>query len=213
MFNDERIQIITNLILFIRLETKQLVFPNTILEINYLFYQKVGVLFYIYLQSVNLQYVKKLKFMIQRIQSIHYLIAGIFQLLFSFSILFTFSPNTNPSEILYFTAKGIQNQNFELLVADYKNFILCIFNAVLIFTVIFLFKKHALQLKLTRLFILLVIVEVLFIFLSYQNINAQGNVSIGWEVIYLPISLVFSLAAYRKVKKDWELLKSVDRIR
>jgi hypothetical protein len=213
MFNDERIQIITNLILFIRLETKQLVFPNTILVINYLFYQKVGVLFYIYLQSVNLQYVKKLKFMIQRIQSIHYLIAGIFQLLFSFSILFTFSPNTNPSEILYFTAKGIQNQNFELLVADYKNFILCIFNAVLIFTVIFLFKKHALQLKLTRLFILIVIVEVLFIFLSYQNINAQGNVSIGWEVIYLPISLVFSLAAYRKVKKDWELLKSVDRIR
>jgi hypothetical protein len=57
MFNDERIQIITNLKLFIRLETKQLVFPNAILVIIYLFYQKVGVLFYIYLQSVNIQYV------------------------------------------------------------------------------------------------------------------------------------------------------------
>ena len=110
-------------------------------------------------------------------------------------------------------AQEIQNQNFELLVSDYKNFILCIFNAVLIFIVIFLFKKQALQLKLTRLFILIVIVEAFFIFLSYQNISAQGNVNIGWEIIYLPISLVFSLAAYRKVKKDWELLKSVDRIR
>ena len=57
MFNDERIQIITNLKLFIRLETKQLVFPNAILVIIYLFYQKVGLLFYIYLQSVNIQYV------------------------------------------------------------------------------------------------------------------------------------------------------------
>ncbi len=57
MFNDERIQIITNLKVFIRLETKQLVFPNAILVIIYLFYQKVGVLFYIYLQSVNIQYV------------------------------------------------------------------------------------------------------------------------------------------------------------
>jgi hypothetical protein len=151
--------------------------------------------------------------MIQRIQSIHYLIAGIFQLLFSFSVLFTFNPTTNPTEILYFTAKGIQNQNFELLVADYKNFILCIFNAILIFAVIFLFKKHALQLKLTRLFSLIIIVEAFFIFLSYQNISAQGSVTVGWEIIYLPISLVFSLAAYRKVKKDWELLKSVDRIR
>lgn len=198
---------------FIRLETKQLVFPITILVIIYLFYQKLGVLFYIYLQSVIIQYVKKPKFMIQRIQSIHYLIAGIFQLLFSFSVLFSINPSANPTEILYFTAKGIQNQNFELLVSDYKNFILCIFNAVLIFIVIFLFKKQALQLKLTRLFILIVIVEAFFIFLSYQNISAQGNVNIGWEIIYLPISLVFSLAAYRKVKKDWELLKSVDRIR
>ncbi len=198
---------------FIRLETKQLVFPITILVIIYLFYQKLGVLFYIYLQSVIIQYVKKPKFMIQRLQSIHYLIAGIFQLLFSFSVLFTINPCANPTEILYFTAKGIQNQNFELLVSDYKNFILCIFNAVLIFIVIFLFKKQALQLKLTRLFILIVIVEAFFIFLSYQNISAQGNVNIGWEIIYLPISLVFSLAAYRKVKKDWELLKSVDRIR
>ncbi|MEY5042019.1 MAG: hypothetical protein RLZZ414_1572 [Bacteroidota bacterium] len=188
-------------------------FPITILVIIYLFYQKLGVLFYIYLQSVIIQYVKKPKFMIQRLQSIHYLIAGIFQLLFSFSVLFTINPSANPTEILYFTAKGIQNQNFELLVSDYKNFILCIFNAVLIFIVIFLFKKQALQLKLTRLFILIVIVEAFFIFLSYQNISAQGNVNIGWEIIYLPISLVFSLAAYRKVKKDWELLKSVDRIR
>ena len=142
----------------------------------------------------------------------------------------------NPMEWMYFQSDSIQLKDIhkkfgkkkfdyrqvmeqeptpiiELLVSDYKNFILCIFNAVLIFIVIFLFKKQALQLKLTRLFMLIVIVEAFFIFLSYQNISAQGNVNIGWEIIYLPISLVFSLAAYRKVKKDWELLKSVDRIR
>jgi len=189
------------------------VFPNAILVINYLFYQKVGVLFYIYLQTIKCLYVKKLKFMIQRIQSIHYLIAGLFQLLFCFSILFTFSPTANPTEILYFTSKGIENQAHELLVSDYKNFILCLLNALLIFVVIFLFKKQALQLKLTRLFILIIVVEAFFLFLSYQNISAQGNVTVGWEIIYLPISLVFALAAYRKVKKDWELIKSVDRIR
>jgi len=81
----------------------------------------------------------------------------------------------------------------------------------------FLYKKRQIQVKLCQLEMLINVIFVVLVFLYFvpnvqETINAQiVTYGIG---IYLPLaSLIFTLLAIRGIKKDIELLKSVDRIR
>ena len=81
------------------------------------------------------------------------------------------------------------------------------------------FKKRARQMWLIKLaMVLAVLVLIGFAFDHYQNIqalklNGELDMNYGLPVIFPPASLILLWLAYRGVKKDEDLIKSVDRLR
>ena len=136
--------------------------------------------------------------MIQRIQTIYLLItAGI-----SGGLSFAFNLWETLQEVAFF-AKD------ELLY-------LCLFlaSAALALWAIFMFKNRKFQFVLGRLNILLNLVLLgLFV---YQSLNLSGEADVSEKGIgvLLPVfSIVFLVLANRAIKKDEDLVKSVDRLR
>ncbi len=131
--------------------------------------------------------------MIQRIQTIYLLIASIAFALLSFKIPF-WSLN---DEFIY-----AQNDN--------KLYLLLITLFVFSLIGIFLFKKRTVQMKLLRLSILIEFVVVVRLFLTYSELNTPLNAKVFFLLMSAFVAL---LLAYRGVKKDENLVRSVDRIR
>ncbi len=84
--------------------------------------------------------------------------------------------------------------------------------------ILFSYKKRKRQLALGKLNFLLLLGLIVIIYLSIDSIAAElgtgvENVAYGWGT-YLPIiALAFQLLATRGVKRDEELIKSVERLR
>jgi hypothetical protein len=131
--------------------------------------------------------------MIQRIQTIYLLIASIAFALLSFKIPF-WSLN---DEFMY-----AQNDN--------KLYLLLITLFVFSLIGIFLFKKRTVQMKLLRLSILIEFVVVVRLFLTYRELNTPLDAKVFFLLMSAFVAL---LLAYRGVKKDEDLVRSVDRIR
>lgn len=131
--------------------------------------------------------------MIQRIQTIYLLIASIAFALLSFKIPF-WSLN---DEFMY-----AQNDN--------KVYLLLITLFVFSLIGIFLFKKRTVQMKLLRLSILIEFVVVVRLFLTYRELNTPLDAKVFFLLMSAFVAL---LLAYRGVKKDENLVRSVDRIR
>jgi hypothetical protein len=131
--------------------------------------------------------------MIQRIQTIYLLIASIAFALLSFKIPF-WSLN---DEFIY-----AQNDN--------KLYLLLITLFVFSLIGIFLFKKRIVQMKLLRLSILIEFVVLVRLFLTYKELNAPLDAKVFFLLMSAFVAL---LLAYRGVKKDENLVRSVDRIR
>jgi hypothetical protein len=131
--------------------------------------------------------------MIQRIQTIYLLIASIAFALLSFKIPF-WSLN---DEFMY-----AQNDN--------KLYLLLITLFVFSLIGIFLFPKRTVQMKLLRLSILIEFVVVVRLFLTYRELNTPLDAKVFFLLMSAFVAL---LLAYRGVKKDENLVRSVDRIR
>lgn len=131
--------------------------------------------------------------MIQRIQTIYLLIASIAFALLSFKIPF-WSLN---DEFIY-----AQNDN--------KLYLLLITLFVFSLIGIFLFKKRTVQMKLLRLSILIEFVVLVRLFLTYIELNTPLDAKVFFLLMSAFVAL---LLAYRGVKKDENLVRSVDRIR
>lgn len=131
--------------------------------------------------------------MIQRIQTIYLLIASIAFALLSFKIPF-WSLN---DEFMY-----AQNDN--------KLYLLLITLFVFSLIGIFLFKKRIVQMKLLRLSILIEFVVLVRLFLTYKELNTPLDAKVFFLLMSAFVAL---LLAYRGVKKDENLVRSVDRIR
>ena len=93
---------------------------------------------------------------------------------------------------------------------DTKMFILTLAGALLSLVGIFMFKNRKLQMKLIRLSVLveLVIGVRLFIVLQEFEVSLNSNC-----IFLLAFTFVALIMAYRGVKKDDDLVRSVDRIR
>ena len=89
-------------------------------------------------------------------------------------------------------------------------FILTLAGALLSLVGIFMFKNRKLQMKLIRLAVLveLVIGVRLFIVLQEFEVSLNSNC-----IFLLAFAFVALIMAYRGVKKDDDLVRSVDRIR
>ncbi|GAB2780840.1 DUF4293 domain-containing protein [Salinimicrobium soli] len=136
--------------------------------------------------------------MLQRIQTIYLLLAA----LTSAGLIFVFSLWTGEAgEVVY--AEDI------LLV-----FGLFLLSAAISLITIFLFKNRKLQFVLGRLNILLNLILLgLFVYWSL-NISGESNISEKGIGMLIPVlSIVFLVLANKAIKKDEDLVKSVDRLR
>lgn len=131
--------------------------------------------------------------MIQRIQSIYLLVAAISMSLISFKV-----PVYNLNETL-FMAKD-----------DTKMFVLTIVGAIFSLLGLFMFKNRKFQMKLIRLTVLIQMIIGIRIFMLFNKFEVVLNNSFLFLMAFTLIALIM---AYRGVKKDDDLVRSVDRIR
>ena len=131
--------------------------------------------------------------MIQRIQSIYLLVATIAMALISFKV-------------------PVWTLNEQLFMAqdDTKMFILTVAGALLSLIGIFMFKNRKLQMKLIRLIVLVEMVIGVRLFMVLQEFEVSLNTNC---ILLLAFAFVAMIMAYRGVKKDDDLVRSVDRIR
>ena len=144
--------------------------------------------------------------MIQRIQTVYLLVAAII----SGGLIFVFSLWENADGNSIFATELIESDSMILKLIP----ILFIGSAVLSIIAIFQFKKRQLQFVLGRLNILTNL--ILLGFLVYQLLNLSGETSVSEKGIgaFLPVVVVVLLAiANKAIKKDEDLVKSVDRLR
>ncbi len=86
---------------------------------------------------------------------------------------------------------------------------------VIALATLFLYKKRKLQIKLTVLLlcfeVLLVIAGVYYFLVLLKN--PAGNIIPGYRSVIPLLTVIFTVLAYRGVRKDENLIKSYDRLR
>lgn len=147
--------------------------------------------------------------MIQRIQTVFLFLSAVFAGILFFAPIASFGLG---NEIVSLTVFGIENQTGALPLL-----ILTILMLVVPFVTIFMFKKREVQLKLSSLNVFLNAVFCGLIFLFYvdkiQEYLSAETIAYAFGT-YIPlINMVLSILAMRWIKKDIELIKSIDRLR
>jgi hypothetical protein len=153
----------------------------------------------------NSTFVNPLFKMIQRIQSIYLLIAT----LVSGGLIFVFNLWSNLKEQI-FALDLFTRESFLLKIIP----LLFLLSAIISFLDIFLFKNRKLQFVFGRLIILINL--FLLGLLIYVSLTLPGEISISKKGIgmFLPILVVLLIVlANKAIKKDEDLVKSVDRLR
>ncbi len=144
--------------------------------------------------------------MIQRIQTIYLLCAA----LFSGGLIFVFSLWTEASTKVI-SVPDLMNERSLLLKTIFIAYLL---SAILSVFAIFLFKKRQLQFVIGR--INMLINFYLLGVLIYVSLTVSGETSVSEKGIgmFIPVIVVVLLAlANKAIKKDEDLVKSVDRLR
>lgn len=144
--------------------------------------------------------------MIQRIQSIYLLIATVL----SGGLIFPLN--------LWITEQGTEFYALDSLSSDNlvlaSVFVFFMASALLTLISIFQFKKRQLQFVLGRLTILINFILVGILVYFAQNLSGEIQVSEKGIGLLIPIfTIVFVALANKAIKKDEELVKSVDRLR
>ena len=144
--------------------------------------------------------------MIQRIQSVYLLIATVL----SGGFIFLFNLWTTEQGTKFYTLDSLSSDNLVLASV----FVLFMASALLTLITIFQFKKRQLQFVLGRLTILINFILVGILVYFAQNLSGEIKISEKGIGLLIPIfTIVFVALANKAIKKDEELVKSVDRLR
>ena len=144
--------------------------------------------------------------MIQRIQSIYLLFAT----LISGGFIFFLKLWVDDSGLEFFALDSFNTGNILLKIMT----ILFLSSAVLTFVTIFQFKKRQLQFVFGRLTILINFILLGILVYFAQNLSGEIKVSEKGIGLLIPIlTILFVVLANKAIKKDEELVKSVDRLR
>ena len=138
--------------------------------------------------------------MIQRIQSVYLLLTTLFSVLFLSMKMFVF------------WNKAVIVGSVEVIM---PLAILLILIAAISIITIFLFKNRKLQLKLSMVLLVLSIILLLSVAIYAFILSEKYNAHLQFRInlIFPVMVLIFSILAYRRIKKDEELVKSYDRLR
>ncbi len=155
--------------------------------------------------------------MLQRIQTIYLLLTaiGVFMLYF-----FPFGYITIVDDTFQYTVNGLEatiNGETKILNSIPFNVLVPVIGTFSLLS-LFLYKKRKVQLQLGRLSYLLHLTLIVLMFFALDGAAEElpnGDVAhIGYTGIYFPIaSLAFIFLANRSIKKDEELVQSLNRIR
>jgi len=153
--------------------------------------------------------------MIQRIQSLYLLIVTA---LFSSLFFIPISKLVINEEIVTLKLQELSVQSAtqnELIQTLFPTLILAILIILFALTTIFVYKNRTLQMRLiTYNTIVIAAIFILFAYYIYKiTIDYNSNFSFSIGFIIPLIAIIFNILAYRRIKKDDELVKSIDRIR
>lgn len=155
--------------------------------------------------------------MIQRIQSLYLSLVLLLLILMLFFPLVVFNDNAG---ILYqFMPTGLKNLSngqWYYVNRNILTFIFILFASLINLVVIFLYKRRKLQVKLSK--ILMGILAGLFLFIVYEiKFGITGiiieNSKYNWTILVPIISIILIFLAVKSIKRDDELVKSIDRLR
>jgi len=151
--------------------------------------------------------------MIQRIQSVYLLIAGILTLLIYKLSIASYLVN----EIVYslFVCHITHPEGDQALISVIPMAILPILSTFFSFFALIRFNNRAFQVKLGKINLLilitLLVVQVIYFFKVSSILSVKGTPQFG--AILPLIALILVLMANRAIKKDDDLIRSADRIR
>lgn len=155
--------------------------------------------------------------MIQRIQTVFLFLAAILAGVLFFAPIAAFEHGT---DLMKLTIYGVENQISAQYFSNIYALPLLLLTLLLVaipIVTIFMYKKRELQLKLSSLNVFLNAILCGTIFLYYssniQKTLAIENISYLFGT-YIPlINMVLSIFAMRWIKKDIDLIRSIDRLR
>ena len=129
--------------------------------------------------------------------------------MFSF---FSFKTAENNYSLYTYAVKSIDG---ETQVNEYKLLFASIIGIVLALAALISFKNRTRQIKLSRGLFLLSITQISAIIFAIFGILGEGAnfENLGIASVFLPIIAVLSILTTRAIRKDDQLIKSVDRIR
>jgi hypothetical protein len=154
--------------------------------------------------------------MIQRIQTLYFLIAAILIGLFLF-VPYIEIVSFN-GEVLQLDASGFHSdgtKNSQVLFSSTPISLLCIFCVIFIIATIFQYNRRTRQIRLSKLIILIILVLLAIIgFYIWRSISmVQGNYGLKIFLAFPVIAILFLYLANRAIMNDIKLLKSADRVR
>lgn len=153
--------------------------------------------------------------MIQRIQSVYLLVAGIFLVFLLFNPIAEFVRTANQA-IFELRFLGVVNEageteSFSVLPLSIL-IVLCI---SITFITIFLFKKRVFQIRLSviNIVLLLGLEGLMFYYVSVIKNELEGNVSYNVLIVFPVVSAILVYLALRAIAKDEALVRSLNRLR
>ena len=146
--------------------------------------------------------------MIQRIQTVYLILAG---LLVAFLLKLNFAEIVADNDVYMFSAKGIFNN--ETLILNGLPFTIFIGIIVLLhFIVITMYKKRTMQIRITTFTIILLFV-LLGLFFYFTYTYDLTKVAFKIPIIFPLVAIILDFLAIRAIKKDENLIRSLNRIR
>lgn len=147
-----------------------------------------------------------LRGMIQRVQSIYLLIAT----LLSGGLIFVFKLWVDDKGNDFFVVDSFSTESVPLKIMAVLFFV----SAALTLIAVFQFKNRQLQFVLGRLAILTNFILLGIVVYFSQNLSGEIKISEKGIGLFIPIlTILFVVIANKAIKKDEELVKSVDRLR
>ena len=147
--------------------------------------------------------------MIQRIQTVYLFFAT---LVVGSMFFFDFAELAVDGEFMIFNAMGIFNGDIEVISGLPVQFFLGLIT-LLNFSIIFLFKKRILQIRVTVFTIILLfgLLALLFyfIYISFENASIAFKIPLAFPLV----AVILDYLAIRGIGKDEALIRSMNRIR
>ncbi len=150
--------------------------------------------------------------MIQRIQSLYLLIS--FGLILSLFFIPFAELINETGESFLFLYRGLETEG-KMVFVVYPVAILTAIIALVNLVTIFLYKRRMLQIRLTVFNMICMLGLVGLVFYSIHNQEQALNAVVGYSIVnaFPLVAFVFNFMAMRAIRKDENLIRSMDRIR